>query len=669
MNPSSNLDTEDLSKTLEEPAVSESSLETTELAPLVTNDPNQTADLTSDVFLMTPLLASNQTTDLTFIKKKLPLKGFPHQKVVPFLRYRWNEQEEKYLLNRSEMTIGRIPKNDLCLEGKNISRTHCKISRIRHYWYLEDCGSFNGTYVAGQKLTPHEKYRLAPNTLFALGEYPIEFCYPVPSSFEPVSLFSLFRFIPGFLFSISIHLFVLYLFAHIIFALYEKTSPPLKVTSLKESLSEKESEEIFQDSKMFETKQIQEDVQEFPTPVVEDPSPLLEELPFEETEEVSEIYREIQDSPKTELDFSLQSKDILGVGGLPKGAFSGRFGGKKSKLLRRYGGGAETEKAVEAGLKWLSKHQSPEGYWDGGEFTKQCEGTPCTDKRAAGVNREAITAFCLLAFLGAGHTENQGRYHKTVQKAIHYLRQQQNADGSYGRGNNLYTHAMATLALTEASQFEQKNRRRKNQYVLRGLDYLIRSQKTGEGWRYNPKDPSDTSVTGWCVMALKSGKDAGFPIPASAFEDSLAWFNKVTNNYYLVGYLDARSVSIPMTAVGVASRFFLGQSNKEPAISSGVNEILKLLPEEASGKMLYNRDYYYWYYGTLATFQYGGEPWKQWNEALKKALLPGQKKEGCETGSWGTYCRWFGAAGGRPLNTAVSILMLEIYYRYPQVFR
>ena len=47
-------------------------------------------------------------------------------------------------------------------------------------------------------------------------------------------------------------------------------------------------------------------------------------------------------------------------------------------------------------------------------------------------------------------------------------------------------------------------------------------------------------------------------------------------------------------------------------------------------------NFYYWYYATLAMFQAGGEPWRQWNERLAKVLLEHQvgDEHGSARGSW-----------------------------------
>jgi len=85
-------------------------------------------------------------------------------------------------------------------------------------------------------------------------------------------------------------------------------------------------------------------------------------------------------------------------------------------------------------------------------------------------------------------------------------------------------------------------------------------------------------------------------------------------------------------------------------------------------------DYYYWYYGSLALFQYDGPKgpyWKKWEAHLKDALIPHQKtgKDGCANGSWTSEDERWGFEGGRVYATAINALTLEVWYRYPNVFR
>src|SRR5262245_39949843 len=63
----------------------------------------------------------------------------------------------------------------------------------------------------------------------------------------------------------------------------------------------------------------------------------------------------------------------------------------------------------------------------------------------------AVTSFALLAFLSQGHLPGQGTYGPEVAKAARFLLASARDDGYLvgTRGGNMYCHGMATLALAE----------------------------------------------------------------------------------------------------------------------------------------------------------------------------------------------------------------------------
>jgi len=127
-----------------------------------------------------------------------------------------------------------------------------------------------------------------------------------------------------------------------------------------------------------------------------------------------------------------------------------------------------------------------------------------------------------------------------------------------------------------------------------------------------------------------------------------------------------------MTAVSVICRLFAGQSRSNETIKKGVvNVLAKHRPmwRRKEGGLRSTIDFYYWYYATLAMFQYGGGLWKEWDKKLQEALLPTQRVlnepqgRSCEVGSWDPIDRW-SLAGGRVYVTAMGALTLEVYYRF-----
>jgi hypothetical protein len=123
-----------------------------------------------------------------------------------------------------------------------------------------------------------------------------------------------------------------------------------------------------------------------------------------------------------------------------------------------------------------------------------------------------------------------------------------------------------------------------------------------------------------------------------------------------------------MTAVGILTRIFLGEDPRtsEP-IGKGADLCVDVLPRwnPDDGSI----DMYYWYYGTLALFQVGGAHWRKWNDAMVDAIVNHQhpKSTGARTGSWDPIDAW-SDEGGRVYSTAVMVMCLEVYYRYPKVF-
>ncbi len=339
-----------------------------------------------------------------------------------------------------------------------------------------------------------------------------------------------------------------------------------------------------------------------------------------------------------------------------------------------------------------------------------------------------VTALAILAYTGFGYTHETGpdlRYAETVRQALGFLKSVQiagindpNYDGCFRFRHTIpkdkskeeeidekqgwmYDHAIATMAVSELLLMSQDFIHLKKT-VEDAAMFCIRAQNEGWGWRYSVKSPhNDTSITGWMVLALKTAKVCRdlelISRPSKAefersFAGALHWFDHATSNTTgITGYrspgdegsrlfeLDALEEGYPysktlscMTAVGVLCRLFAGEKRIDPLLKRSVGSLMRHLPEWR--KKTHDRrstiNFYYWYYGTFAMFQFGGRYWHRWNEAMQESLLKSQRKKGdapgggsCEHGSWDPIGEW-GAVGGRVYATAMGALTLEVYYRY-----
>jgi hypothetical protein len=335
-----------------------------------------------------------------------------------------------------------------------------------------------------------------------------------------------------------------------------------------------------------------------------------------------------------------------------------------------------TEEAIELGLAYLSRIQLEDGSW-----SLQGSG-----ESAALVADTAATGLALLAFQGAGYNHREHRYAEVVNAAIQHLVKNQKPDGDLflplddesNRSVWIYSHSIAALALSEAYGMTQDPALREP--AQKALDFLIASQQPERGgWRYSPQVGSDTSVTGWAMMALKSGELANLDVPDETYNRIRRWLDKSqgsSNDPHLYSYnpyapdteeqRHGRRPSTTMTSVGLLMRLYLGWQRDNVNMIRGAEYLGQNLPKLGSARNP-ERDTYYWYYATQVMFHMGGDYWKVWNGNLHPLLVNHQIRQGPLAGSWDPRRpvpdRWAPHAG-RLYVTTLNLLSLEVYYRH-----
>jgi len=352
--------------------------------------------------------------------------------------------------------------------------------------------------------------------------------------------------------------------------------------------------------------------------------------------------------------------------------------------------------SIRYGLEWLAAHQSPEGFWSAAAFDTEC-GKQGDDVICDGLGNPqfdvGVTGLSLLAFLGAGQTHKIGDHKKVVNRGLRFLTDVQSRDGNFGQDTNpqhTYDHVIATLAMVEAYG-------RTGDYMLRApaeraLNYLYRIRNPGGAWRYasfHPEmttSPNDMSVTGWAILAMTLAKDLDLPFDETALEDSLLFLEEVTDpttgvtGYTERGARPARQLGADalwpddqtesMTAVGVLCRIFADPDLERPGNREMVEKgiaLLSRMPPVWEDELPGRRDFYYWYYGANATFQFGNDAWKIWERSLSDAVAEHQHGEGELRGSWDPQEDPWGSVGGRVYSTATLTLCMEVFHRYDTV--
>jgi hypothetical protein len=322
------------------------------------------------------------------------------------------------------------------------------------------------------------------------------------------------------------------------------------------------------------------------------------------------------------------------------------------EVVEALGGSDATEGAISNSLSWFTRNQEADGRWD------------CKKHGGQDGHDVAATSLALLCYLGWGMKHNEPCvYQQPVKSGLDWLLRTIKPDGDLRNGNvnnGMYDQGIAAIALCEAYGVTRDP-------ALFGpasnaVNFIVKAQNSGGGWRYQPGQGGDLSVFGWQFMALHSAKLSGIPFDETCMRKASNWLDRVSSgeNGGFYGYdgPSAGGGQQSMMAVGM----FCRQLQKFAPGHDRMKETagwLRTRPLQGGGHL----DFYYLYYATLALYQHQGEVWEEWNKRMKGIVPPLQVKTGENAGSWnptGSH----GNAMGRAVATGLATLSLEVYYRY-----
>lgn len=342
----------------------------------------------------------------------------------------------------------------------------------------------------------------------------------------------------------------------------------------------------------------------------------------------------------------------VGVGGGSGGVYGGRA---DARMLRVAAGGATkaSESAVLASIRALSARQQPDGSWPTGMTTE-----------AGALSPVGATGLALLSYLGAGYSQlskdeypdptNPGRLFKMgeiVKKGLQWLLSHQGADGflGAGSGDRILNHAIGALALSEA--YGMTASAPLLEPAQAAINSLASRQSGNGGWhRSESTRAGEVLTSAFAVMALKSAQLSELTMPGSSPANALGFFTGLTGENGLPGATPTRA------EVGgwMLAKMFLRRDKGDATLTAGASWLVNRVPSWEQG------DFLGWYLTSLALFQYDGPDgplWKLWHQPSKDLLLPRQAQDG----SWAV-----GADSVIP--TALGTLILQVYYRYVNVF-
>lgn len=415
-------------------------------------------------------------------------------------------------------------------------------------------------------------------------------------------------------------------------------------------------------------------------PAVEVPLPEVTDIEIP----VEEVITEDAGEPQ------VSSQPFMVIGGTRSPAWSERAGGARRRNVGRYGGSRASEYAVEAGLRWLVRHQHPAGYWDGDGYHQLCQPgmAPCVPSAASpGGDLEttggdlATTAWAMLAVMGAGYDHQSPNKHRRVmQAAMAWLLPQQGDAGQFG---SIETHALVTLALVEA--YGLSDDQSLAEPCQRALDWLQaqgRRTDTGQflGWATTDDEHAaiDWLTTARCFSAVYTASFVGLDVrdPRGDLADSLhdSWWE--TNVPRGPGSAALGSSRFPLqwsptdhsimlgSGEGTGVGLWLTMHNR----SSGDHAQLTSLTDWLLAHRLpttWPEQPEYLLYDTQAMFHRGGNAWRSWNQVTRDLVVNAAiAGDTCRAGSW---LPAHGPAeslvdGGQIVETAIGVMILQVYY-------
>ncbi|MCW1886491.1 terpene cyclase/mutase family protein [Luteolibacter flavescens] len=306
--------------------------------------------------------------------------------------------------------------------------------------------------------------------------------------------------------------------------------------------------------------------------------------------------------------------------------------------------------AVESALEYLARVQKadgsfPESYGDS----------------------TGIPALAGMAFLSKGHLPTEGPYAEALNKSIDFVLRNQREDGLFVKGNAgsgpMYAHNIATLFLSEVSGMVDPERQKKIAAALPpALSLILKAQAVKKddrhqgGWRYHPgSSDSDTSCSGWALMALRSAKLNGAAVPDQAITDAINYVGRHQHEKEgAFGYMNNSDHARSLTGMGLLCLELCGKHGT-PETVKAADYVMKTFRDLPGDQF----EFYGNYYNAQGTFQIGGRYWSEYATWMYDTYL----KKQTDDGSWNSR------EAGRVYGTCMMVLAFTVPYRQLPIYQ
>ena len=278
-----------------------------------------------------------------------------------------------------------------------------------------------------------------------------------------------------------------------------------------------------------------------------------------------------------------------------------------------------------------------------------------------------IPALVGMAFLSKGHLPTEGPYAEPLNRCIDFVLANQKESGLFEKGNAgsgpMYAHNIATLFLSEVSGMVDPGRQAGIDRTLpKALELILKAQRVEKsekdqgGWRYHPgsKD-SDTSCSGWALMALRSAKLNGAAVPDEAIAEAVAYLKRHQDEEKgCFGYDNRDKHAISLTGMGVLCLELCGMHGS-PQVKAAGDYVMKTFRKLPGDQF----EIYGVYYNSQGMFQLGGHYWTDFGSWMYATYLEKQKDDGS----------WESREAGPVYGTAMMTLAFTVPWRQLPIYQ
>ncbi|MGE3173341.1 MAG: prenyltransferase/squalene oxidase repeat-containing protein [Planctomycetota bacterium] len=311
----------------------------------------------------------------------------------------------------------------------------------------------------------------------------------------------------------------------------------------------------------------------------------------------------------------------------------------------------EIRAAIDRGVRYLQRSQSPGGEW--------------RSAGGYGLYPVAMTGMAGMALVASGSTPTRGPQWRAVRRSMDWLLDA--ADPVTGfvaetrtEERGMFGHGFATLYLASVYGMEEDavRQQRLHGVLTRAVRLIERAQSAAGGWYYYPDSADDEgSVTVTQMQALRACRMAGIVVDKRTVDRAVGYLRRCQNPDGGIRYkLDMRGASRPaITAAGVAVLYSAGRYDDEPFVERALRFARRHVTVSGGSQ----HHYYAHLYLAQAQYQTGGPEWDAYYEELAAWLVNEQNDDGA----------WEGDGAGPIYGTAVALTILQLPYALVPIYQ